>query len=156
SERAGRPHRQTAGAGHLHGPPAWRLGRHPSRSRGLRLRRKTLIGPHRRPRHLSLRTFHGRGAGFRCKRIPLARQDLRRALVSAMWRLAFAESLVVLLSAVLWLMLETASMADDWRAAIEPGVIAAVFAGTDFGRVWLFRLFPAVALTAVVLLRPQQ
>ena len=47
-------------------------------------------------------------------------------------------------------------MADDWRAAIDPGVITAVLADTDFGRVWLFRLFLAVALTAVVLLRPQR
>jgi hypothetical protein len=85
-----------------------------------------------------------------------ARQDLRRALSPSIWRVAFAASLVPLLSAVLWLVLAAASMADDWRAAIDPGVIATVFADTDFGRVWLFRLFLAVALTAVVLLRPQQ
>jgi putative copper export protein len=45
-------------------------------------------------------------------------------------------------------------VADDWRAAVDPGVITAVLADTDFGRVWLFRLFLAVALTAIILLRP--
>jgi copper resistance protein D len=85
-----------------------------------------------------------------------APQDLRRALFPSIWRIGVVSSVVALLSAVLLLALEAATMADDWWAAIDRGVITAVLADTDFGRVWLFRLFLAVALTAVVLLRPQR
>ena len=108
--------------------------------------------------HLPLRTFHGRGAGFRCERIPLALRSPGLASGTVPLNLAHwgRISVVALLSAVLLLALEAATMADDWRAAIDPGVITAVLADTDFGRVWLFRLFLAVALTAVVLLRPQR
>jgi copper resistance protein D len=83
-----------------------------------------------------------------------APDELRRGLSPSVWHLAFAASLVALLSAILWLVLETASMADDWRAGFDPGVISAVLAGTDFGRVWLPRLVLAAALVAVILALP--
>ena len=71
-----------------------------------------------------------------------APQDLRGALSPSIWRIGVVSSLVALVSAVLLLVLEAATMADDWRAAIDPGVITAVLADTDFGRVWLL---PAVS-----------
>ena len=46
-----------------------------------------------------------------------APQDLRRALSPGLRRLALAASLVALITALFWLALEAASMADDWGAA---------------------------------------
>lgn len=83
-----------------------------------------------------------------------APDELCLALSPSVWRLAFAASVIALVSAFLWLVLEAASMAGDWEAAVEPGMIVAVLTDTDFGRVWLPRLVLAVALVAVILVLP--
>ena len=36
-----------------------------------------------------------------------------------------------------WLALEAASMADDWRAAADPGMIATDLTDTEFGHAWI-------------------
>ncbi len=84
-----------------------------------------------------------------------APQSLRRALSPGVRRLALGASVIALLSAMLWLSLEAASMADDWSAAIDPSTIAAVLTDTEFGHVWAGRLVLAVALVAAVALAPR-
>lgn len=61
----------------------------------------------------------------------------RRLIVAAAW--------LGLASAVAWLLLESAAMADDMAAMVDPEAVAAVLGGTLFGRVWQWHLILAVA-----------
>jgi putative copper resistance protein D len=70
-------------------------------------------------------------------------------------RLALPLSLVAFATAIVWLSLEAASMAEDWRAAADPGVIAAVLADTEFGRAWIAHLVLAAALVGAALFAPR-
>jgi putative copper resistance protein D len=78
-----------------------------------------------------------------------APERLREALSSTARRFALIASLVALITAIGWLALESASMADDWGAAADPDQIGAVLTGTAFGRVWAAHLVLAAALVAV-------
>ncbi len=82
--------------------------------------------------------------------------DLGRALSPKLRRLALAASLVALITAILWLALEAASMADDWSAAADPGTIAAVLTGTEFGHAWIAHLACAAALVGAAVLAPRK
>ena len=64
-------------------------------------------------------------------------------------------SLVALITAVAWLALESASMADDWSAAVDPDQIGAVLTDTAFGHAWALHLVLAAALVAVVAVGPR-
>ncbi len=75
-----------------------------------------------------------------------APDNLRRALTPAVGRLTIGASLVALISAIVWLSLEAASMADDWSAATDPDTVATVLTGTSFGHAWIVRLVLAAAL----------
>ncbi len=81
--------------------------------------------------------------------------DLRRALAPRIKPLAVAASLIALATAGLWLSLEAASMADEWSAAADPGVIATVLADTAFGRAWMLHLALAAALAVAALFQPR-
>jgi copper resistance protein D len=83
-----------------------------------------------------------------------APERLKRALSPAIRRLALVASLVALLTAILWLALESASMADDLSAAVDPAMIGAVLADTAFGHAWAAHLILAAALVAVVVFSP--
>jgi putative copper resistance protein D len=69
--------------------------------------------------------------------------------------LALIGSIVALLTAVAWLALESASMADETSAALDPGAIGAVLTDTTFGHAWAAHLVLAAALVAVVVLGPR-
>ncbi len=84
----------------------------------------------------------------------LAPERLTRELSPAVRRLAIIGSVVALLTAMLWLALESASMADDWSAAVDPGAIGAILADTAFGHAWAAHLILAAALVAVVVFGP--
>lgn len=84
-----------------------------------------------------------------------APERLARALSPAVRRLALIASLVALLTAILWLALESAAMADDWRGAVELGMIDSVLADTAFGQAWAVHLVLAAALVAVVAFGPR-
>ena len=79
-----------------------------------------------------------------------APERLRLGLSPVARRLALILSLVALITAIAWLALESASMADDLSAAIDPEAIAAVLADTAFGHVWAAHLVLAAALVVVV------
>ena len=83
-----------------------------------------------------------------------APERLRLALSPVVRRLALIAGLVALITAVAWLALESASMADDWSAAIDPGAIGAVLTDTAFGHAWAAHLILAAALVAVVIFEP--
>ena len=84
-----------------------------------------------------------------------APKNLRRALSAGLRRLALAASLIALATAALWLALEAASMADDWGAATDPGMIAAVLTDTEFGEAWIAHLALAAALVAAAVFAPR-
>jgi putative copper resistance protein D len=84
-----------------------------------------------------------------------ASDRLRLALSPVARRVALIASLVVLITAIAWLALESASMADDWSAAFDPDQIGAVLTGTAFGRAWVAHLVLAAALVAVVIFEPR-
>jgi copper resistance protein D len=84
-----------------------------------------------------------------------APERLRLALSPVVRRFALIASVVALLTAMLWLALESASMADDWSAAIDPGAIGAVLTDTAFGDAWALHLALAAALAAVIVFGPQ-
>ncbi|HTZ65964.1 MAG TPA: hypothetical protein VMB83_00585, partial [Roseiarcus sp.] len=65
-----------------------------------------------------------------------APERLRLALSPAVRRLVVIASLVALLTAIVWLQLESASMADDSGAALDASAIGAVLADTEFGHAW--------------------
>ena len=84
-----------------------------------------------------------------------APERLRLALSPTVRRLALVASLVALLTAVVWLQLESASMADDWRAGLDPALVGAVLGDTAFGHAWALHLVLAAALVAVILFGPR-
>jgi copper resistance protein D len=84
-----------------------------------------------------------------------APKRIARALSPAVRRLALTSSVVALLTAILWLALESASMADDWSAAFDPGAIGAVLTDTAFGHAWAAHLVVASALVAVLAFGPR-
>ena len=84
-----------------------------------------------------------------------APERLSVALTPAVRRLALVGSVVALLTAIVWLALESALMADDWSAAIDRGAIGAVLADTAFGHAWAAHLVLAGALVAVVVFGPR-
>jgi len=75
-----------------------------------------------------------------------APERLTRALSPAIRRVTLVASIVALLTAIMWLALESASMADDWSAALDPAAIGAVLADTGFGHAWAAHLLLAAAL----------
>jgi len=81
-----------------------------------------------------------------------APRELRLALTPPLRRLALITSLIALVSAIIWLDLEAASMTDDWSAALDPGAIGAVLTDTEFGHAWAAHLVLAAALVAVVVM----
>jgi putative copper resistance protein D len=84
-----------------------------------------------------------------------APERLRLELSPAIRRLALIASIVALITATAWLALESASMADDWSAAIDAGAIGAVFTDTAFGHAWAAHLILAAALVLVVIFEPR-
>jgi copper resistance protein D len=84
-----------------------------------------------------------------------APERLRPALSPVLRRLALIASLVALITAIAWLALESASMADDWSAALDPGAIGQVLTDTAFGHAWTPHLVLAAALVAVVIVEPR-
>ena len=84
-----------------------------------------------------------------------APERLRLALSPVVRRLALIAGLVALITAVAWLALESASMADDWSAAIDPEAIGAVLTDTAFGHAWAAHLILAAALVLVVIFEPR-
>ena len=84
-----------------------------------------------------------------------APKGLRLALSAPVRRLAVVLSLVALLTAILWLQLESAAMSEDWSAATDPGLIGAVLGDTGFGHAWAAHLILAAALVTVVLFGPR-
>ncbi|MGC2782854.1 MAG: copper homeostasis membrane protein CopD [Roseiarcus sp.] len=81
-----------------------------------------------------------------------ASERLKLALSPIARRLALIASLVALVTAIAWLALESASMADEWSAATDPEAIGSVLTDTAFGHVWAAHLVLAAALVAVVVL----
>ena len=77
-------------------------------------------------------------------------EKLRRALSPAVWRLSLVASVVAFVTAIVWVALELALMADDWSQAYDPGAIGDVLTDTAFGHAWALHLTLAAALVAVV------
>ncbi|HYA71566.1 MAG TPA: copper homeostasis membrane protein CopD [Roseiarcus sp.] len=76
----------------------------------------------------------------------LAPPDLARALAPAARRIAAIAIPVAALSALVWLALEAASMADSWSGLVDADVLQGVLMDTAFGVVWQGRLVVALAL----------
>ena len=84
-----------------------------------------------------------------------APERLRLALSPVVRRFVLIASLIALITALAWLALESASMADDWSAAIDPGAIGAVRTDTAFGHAWALHLALAAVLVAVAAFGPR-
>jgi len=82
-------------------------------------------------------------------------EKLRRALSPAVWCLSLVASVIAFVTATVWLALESASMADDWSGAYDPGAIGDVLTDTAFGHAWAAHLILAAALVAVVAFGPR-
>jgi copper resistance protein D len=79
-----------------------------------------------------------------------APERLRLVFSPVVRRVALIASLVAFITAIAWLALESAAMADDWSAAIASTAIGAVLTDTAFGHAWSLHLILAAALVAVV------
>jgi putative copper resistance protein D len=84
-----------------------------------------------------------------------APERLRLVLSPIARRLALVASFVALVTAIAWLAIESASMAEDASAAIDPGQIVAVLTDTAFGHAWAAHLALVAALVAVVVFGPR-
>ncbi len=84
-----------------------------------------------------------------------APERLRLALSPVVRRLALSASLIALITAIAWLALESASMADEWSAAVDPDAIGAVLTDTAFGHAWALHLALAAALVAIIVFGPR-
>ena len=84
-----------------------------------------------------------------------APEQLKLALSPVARRLALIASLIALITAIAWLSLDSASMADDWSAAYDPGAIYAALTDTAFGHAWVAHLTLAATLVAVVVFGPR-
>ncbi len=84
-----------------------------------------------------------------------APERLRLALSPIIRRLALIASILALITAIAWLALESASVADEWSAAIDPGQIGAVLTDTAFGHMWALHLALAATLVAVIAVGPR-
>lgn len=84
-----------------------------------------------------------------------APEPLKRELTPAVRRLTLIAAVVALITAIVWLALESASMADDWSAALDREAIGAVLTDTAFGHAWAAHLALAAALVAVVVFGPR-
>jgi putative copper export protein len=84
-----------------------------------------------------------------------APERLTLALSPIVRRLTLIASLVALITAIVWLALESDSMADNWNAAVDPDQIGAVLTDTAFGHVWTAHLFLAATLVTVVAFGPR-
>jgi copper resistance protein D len=79
-----------------------------------------------------------------------APERLKLALSPVARRIALIASFVALITAIAWLVLESAAMAEDPSAAIDPEAISAVLIDTAFGHAWTLHLVLAAALVVVV------
>jgi copper resistance protein D len=84
-----------------------------------------------------------------------APERLSFALSPVARRLALVTSLVALITAIVWLALESALMADDWSAAVDLDQIGAVLTDTAFGHAWSLHLVLAAGLIAVIAFGPR-
>jgi putative copper resistance protein D len=82
-------------------------------------------------------------------------ERLRLVLSPVVRRFALIASVVALITAVAWLALESASMADEWSATVDPDQIGAVLTDTAFGPAWAMHLVLATVLVAVVAFGPR-
>jgi putative copper resistance protein D len=82
----------------------------------------------------------------------LAPPDLARALAPAARRIAAAAIPLAAFSAVVWIALEAASMADSWGGLVDLDALEGALADTAFGAVWRWRLAIALALLAALAL----
>jgi putative copper resistance protein D len=79
-----------------------------------------------------------------------APERLRVALSPAAHCVELIASIVALITAIAWLAFESAAMAEDPSAAVDPDQLAAVLTDTAFGHMWAAHLIVAAALVAVV------
>src|ERR1700683_5417951 len=81
---------------------------------------------------------------------------VRRALSFDLRGVLLAAGLVVLFSAILWVGLESAAMADHWSGAWTPDMIEGVLFDTAFGHLWQARLVLCAVLAAALALRADE
>jgi putative copper resistance protein D len=82
----------------------------------------------------------------------LAPAALRRELSADLRRVVVAAGVVVLFSAIIWVALESAAMADDWSGVWDPELLEGVLFDTAFGRLWQARLALCFVLVAALAL----
>jgi putative copper resistance protein D len=82
----------------------------------------------------------------------LAPPDLGRALAPAARRIAAVAIPLAALSALAWIALEAASMADSWSGLVDADALQAVLTDTAFGAVWQWRLSVALVLLVALAL----
>ncbi|HEX7775573.1 MAG TPA: copper homeostasis membrane protein CopD [Parvibaculum sp.] len=73
------------------------------------------------------------------------------AIDAALVRWLRGAAVVACLSALGWLLLESANMGNGWPDAVNPASVAAVLRETEFGHVWIARLGLVLFLLAVAL-----
>ena len=78
----------------------------------------------------------------------IAPPALGRALSRDLRPVMLASAVMLLLSAILWVLLESAEMADAWSGAWDPDTLEGVLFETAFGRLWQARLALCVVLVA--------
>lgn len=84
----------------------------------------------------------------------LAPANLRDWLERRSRGLARLSAWALLLSGIVWLGAQSASMGEGWQDAVNPGVVGAVISATSFGQVWMWRL--AILVVAVLALLPSR
>ena len=81
----------------------------------------------------------------------VAPAGVARALDQSLRQASKVAAIVLLATAIAWLLLAAGEVGEGWADAWNPSVIGSVILYTDFGRVWLWRLGAVVVLLAVLI-----
>ena len=80
----------------------------------------------------------------------VAPAGVARALDQSLRQASKVAAIVLLATAIAWLLLAAGEMGEGWADAWNPSVIGSVILYTDFGRVWLWHLGDVIVLLAVL------
>ncbi len=95
--------------------------------------------------------------GAAAYRLVLAGDPVCAAIDGQLRRVFLGATILALISALAIPLVATASMADDWSAAIDPDTMGGVMTGTRFGIVWSWRFIPIIlAVTAAAATGPRR
>ena len=89
-------------------------------------------------------------SAFQAMAVP---NGLAQVIAPPLRRLAAMAIILIAVTAIVWLLLETVEVTGDWLSAMSPATLTALLFETEFGRVWQCRLAFVAILLAILVMR---